>query len=195
MTLRLCVVLLMAIAAWPDTPRQSKVEREQRETLQELERDLARRRAVSDSAPTNRFLHDQAAKLIERAKSSRSDEYRFERLADAADNLLEASERLLNRRRSRDDDDDNTVEDISRRLERSYFRVQQADYFSQRTGDSDAPALARQARALYQQGRSAWDRKDYRTARSHAEAAASIVGALEDMAHAAARVADPPRLE
>jgi hypothetical protein len=169
-------------------------DRSSRRKLQELARKLERRTARSAAAEVNRFLHEQSAALIERAKEAQGSRYRFDRLSRAADDLLEASQRVFDSR-ERDKDDDEDQRDAARRLERTYFRVQQADYFARLSGHKDGAAFITHARALYQQARSAYDQRDYPKAHKLADAAGKIVGALERLAQAEVRVPDPPRLK
>ena len=161
--------------------------------LQELQRKLERRVAKAPTAEVNRFLHEHSAELIERASEAQENRYRFDRLARAADDLLEASERILDSREPNGEDEDRG--DAARRLERTYFRVQQAGYFARQSGRPDGDAFIRHARALYQQARTAYDQQDYPKADKLADAAGRIVSALERLAQAEVRVPDPPRLK
>lgn len=70
----------------------------------------------------------------------------------------------------------------------------QAEYFAGLSGESDAGAWVKHARALYQQGRSAYDAQQSRRARKLAEAAALVVSALQLLAQARASSQEPPRL-
>jgi hypothetical protein len=168
-------------------------DRSSKKKLQDLQRKLERRMARPSPTEVNRFLHQQGAALIERAKEARESRYRFDRLARAADDLLEASQRIFESRERDDDDEDRS--DAARRLERTYLRVQQADYFSQQSKQQDGDAFIRHARALYQQARTAYDQQDYPKADKLADAAGKIVSALERLAQAEVRVPDPPRLK
>lgn len=188
-------LLAIPVHAQPQSERE-RADRRQLKKLEDLDRKLSRRRAVPHPTSENRLLHEQASKLIERAKQNRTDRYRFERFAEAADDLLESSDDIFNSRKPSDkEDDDDRPEEVARRLERSYFRVQQADYFAKRSAEPDAGVLVKQATALYQQARGAWDAKQYLSARKLAEAASEIVSALENLAQAAVRVPEPPRIE
>jgi hypothetical protein len=164
-----------------------------RRKLHELQRKLERRMAKPSPADVNRFLHEQSAALIERAREAQESRYRFDRLCRAADDLLEASQRVFESGERDDEKEDRS--DAARRLERTYFRVQQADYFSRQSGHKDGDVFIRHARALYQQARTAYDHQDYPKADKLADAAGKIVSGLERMAQAEVRVPDPPRLK
>jgi hypothetical protein len=169
-------------------------DRSSRRKLQELARKLERRMERPAPTEVNRFLHERSAALIERARQAQESRYRFDRLSRAADDLLEASQRVFDSH-ERNNDDDEDQGDAARRLERTYFRVQQADYFARLSGHKDGPAFITHSRALYQQARSAYDQRDYPRAHKLADAAGRIVGALERLAQAEVRVPDPPRLK
>ena len=168
-------------------------DRNSKKKLQELQRKLERRMARASPTEVNSFLHQQSGALIERAIKAKGSRYRCDRLARAADDLLEASQRVFESRERDDDDEDRS--DAARRLERTYFRVQQADYFARQSRHKDGDAFIRHARALYQQARTAYDQRDYPKADKLADAAGKIVSALERMAQAEVRVPDPPRLK
>jgi len=196
------IVLVLAAGGAPggqgERRRESSEERaarRQRERLNELSRKLTRRLAAPQPSEANVFLHHQASALLERARQTRDDSYKFDRLCRAADALLEASEDIFDTRQPEEKPEPDDQEDAARRLERSYFRIQQGDYFAQHSGEVDAAAFLIQARALYQQARSAYDQKQYGKAEKLGEAAAEIVSALESLAQATVRVPEPPRLK
>jgi hypothetical protein len=137
------------------------------------------------------FLNQRASMLLERARQT-SEPYQFDRLRRAADALLEATQRIESR--AGEDNDKDDQEKAARTLQRHYFRVQQAEYFAKMSGDPDAALYIPHCRSLYQQARSAYDARKFDRARRLGEAASLVVGALENLAHAAVRVPDPPRL-
>ena len=172
----------------------SKRER-QREKIEDLSEKLERRLKVRNPSKENVFLHEHAAGLLVRLKQSGEDSYRFDRLARAADALLEASERIFEaREKDRDDDDDDDRRETALALQRDYFRLQQADYFARQSGEKDAKQYVKRARAVYQQARRAFDAQTYEKAETLGDAASYIVRALENLAQAAIRVPEPPRL-
>jgi len=178
-----------AVWAWDE----KKTEKRQDEKLKKLGETLSRRQAVTQPSELIRFLNARAAAILERARQSRSDNYVFERLAGAADDLLEAVEEVLEAA-SESESNPKEKAETARRLERYYFRVQQADYFAARSGEADAAAWVKHARGLYQQARGAYDAGLFKKARRLGGAADSIVDALESLAQASVRVPEPPRL-
>lgn len=173
--------------------RRSEAEKRQ-EKIQELARALARRAAYPSPGEEQKFLHGRAAALLERLKVNVPDAYVFGRVSRAVDDLLEASEEIQESREPERAAKPGEREETARELQRNYFRVQQAEYFAALSGESDAAAYVKHARALYQQGRSAFDAQQYRRARKLAEAAALVVGALERLAQARVSSQEPPRL-
>lgn len=188
----LIIAGLLACAAASADDR--KDEKRRKERFEELSQKLARRLREPRPAPESVFFHERAAGLLKNAKAAQADEYRFDRLCRAADALLEASERIFDSRERENDDEADDQRDAARKLERRYFRVKQADYFAQQAGAHENEYL-RYVRRLYQQARSAYDLRQYRTASLLGEAAVLTVDALERLAQAAVRIPDPPRLK
>jgi|DewCreStandDraft_4_1066084.scaffolds.fasta_scaffold11078_3 hypothetical protein len=81
------------------------------------------------------------------------------------------------------------------RLERAYFRLQQAEYFQTQSKDPRAKGLAQAGRQFYQKARRAYDRKEARDADEFAKVCEEIVRALEYLARTAAPAREPPRLK
>lgn len=187
------LVLALASGWVAARERRSEAERQQ-ERIQELRRKLARRSAMAPLSEEQKFLHARAAALLDRLKAMQ-DRYVFDRLSRAADDLLEASEEIFESRepaeRPRPEDRQEAVRD----LQRYYFRVQQAEYFAPLSGETDAALYVKHSRALYQQGRSAFDQGQYRRARKLAEAAALLVSALERLAQSRISGPEPPTLK
>jgi hypothetical protein len=168
-------------------------DRRQREKLAELTEKLNRRFDFLDPTTEQLWLHTQAAALLARAKSAQNDRYRFDRVAGATDALLEASERILEARRQ-DVRDENERAGAARALESDYFRVQQAEYFAKQGKETNAAEYTTLARSLYQQARRAYDRGEFKRARTLGDAAGYLARSLEALAQAAIRVPDPPRM-
>jgi hypothetical protein len=192
-----CVLALLAALSCAITAAQQdrKRERKQEEKLQEMSRKLHRRLTRSGAAPEHDFLHARVAAILERARGARADDYVFDRLLRAADDLLEASEELFESRTPERQPPDASQREAALDLQRYYFRVRQADYFAKLSREPDARLYVQHARSLYQQARRAYDAQQYRRARKLGEAAAEIVSALEKLAQAAVRIPEPPRLE
>ncbi len=171
----------------------------------EKERDRAQRRlqnletrarkigrpAIADETST--FLASETQRLIERTKSLDRSSYAFARMIEAIDDLLDARDDLESAHR--DEDERETREDTAKRLERAYFRVQQGDYFARLSADKNASEYVLRSRQLYQRGRSAYDRKEYRRANELASASGELVNVLENLAQAAVRRPEPPVLK
>jgi hypothetical protein len=115
------------------------------------------------------------------------------------DDLLDASDELRGARRPRDNDDSDGDEDkdrerTARELEQTYFRVAQGDYFARQSRDAHGNDYVRTAQRLYQQARAAYDAREYRRARHLADAAQEVIEGLENLAQAAVRIPEPPKL-
>ena len=168
---------------WPEHSRQ--------ERLDFLAKMLAWQTNLPDPCPESTFLHARAAELLERARQARTSDFQFDRLADATDDLLRASDRIV-RSRKAVQIDDNEKRDAAVFLQRCYFRAQQAAYFAELSGEKESKQYVTYARSLYQQSRSAYDARQYDRAQMLGDASSLIVSALEDIAHASLRVPDPP---
>jgi len=185
-----------SLAAWVVTGKERRSEAErQQEKIRELRKKLARRTGLAKAGEEQKFLHARAAALLDRLKPSAQDRYVFDRISRAAGDLLEASEEIAESREPEDRREPGDREQASRDLQRYYFRVQQAEYFAGLSGESDAAEYVKHSRALYQQGRSAYDAGQYRRARKLGEAAGLVVSALERLAQARFSAPEPPRLK
>jgi hypothetical protein len=140
------------------------------------------------------FLMRQTGLLLEQSRSLPQGSYKLHRLMEALDDLLDARDDLEDARRP-GSSDDHKREDTARRLERVYFRVQQADYFAKLSGEAHAAEYVLRARQLYQRARQAYDEKAYRQAVKLASASDELVNVLENLAQAAVRRPDPPVLK
>jgi len=192
----LAVTLLVAAAGAQNKDRRSgrSPERKKAETLKELSERLSRLSARTDLSAENRFLHAQVAAVQERARQAPAGSYLFDRLESAGDNLLDASEEILNAGRKPGENRESARVPTARELERTYFRVQQGDYFANQLKEPDAQELVRTARRLYQLARGAYDGGEYRRARGLAEACREVIGGLESLAQAAVPAPVPPKL-
>jgi hypothetical protein len=184
--------LLAAGGASLADSREEKRRREGEKKIAELSKKLERRLQIPEPSEENRFLHRQAASLLERTRQAIGDSYRFDRLARATDALLEASESIFDAREKRNKEDDQR--EVALELQKDYFRLQQAEYFARQSGEPDAELYVKHARALYQQARRAYDAGEYRKAEELGDASSYIVRALENLAQAAVRIPEPPRL-
>jgi hypothetical protein len=196
------VVLLLAVSLAPPAflPADEKSdEQEKVEDLNEQTDRLNRLASKPDLSEEQLFLHARVSELLDRARQAPAGSYLFDRLDSAIDDLLDSSGRL---QRIKTPDDDVEREDreseaqrrTARDLERTYFRVQQGEYFGEQSGDPKAGEYVRLAQRLYQQGRSAYDGGKYWRARQLADAAREVVDSLEGLAQAAVRIPELPRL-
>jgi hypothetical protein len=179
---------------------QQNAEAEKTEDLSKISGLLERLSLQPALTPENRFLHDSVARLLDRSRSAAAGSYLFDRLESAMDDLLEASEQILEssdaergRREDREDASE-ARQRTARELERSYFRILQGDYFASQSRESNGPEYVQVSRRIYQQARAAYDAGDYRRARTLAEAARSVIEGLESLAQAAVPIPEPPTL-
>jgi hypothetical protein len=193
------VVILFAPQARAEKRGKSQ-EQKHRERIEELQKKLVRRKAHPNPTAETAFLHQQAELLIRAAAGAPQQEYQFNRIARAADDLLECTERIFRagappKRHENNEDPEERRREAARDLQKHYFRLQQADYFARLSGDAHSADYIRISRALYQQARAAYDKRLYQKAEDLGSAAARIVSALENLAQARVNVPDPPRLE
>ena len=132
-------------------------------------------------------LLERAADLIDQAKSSKDNQFQYGRRLLAANAMLDAADRVLLtlKKEHNSDEDENDLRRAGFILRGCYFRVRQADYFAGISGDKKSEHYVKLASSLYQQGRSAYDAKEYGKARLLGDASTSVVFALECMAQAA----------
>ncbi|MBC7853703.1 MAG: hypothetical protein IAF94_09730 [Pirellulaceae bacterium] len=164
--------------------------------LEGLRRDLKRLVERLGTSPEKPFILTEGESLLARAKSEGEDSSRGRRFEEAAEDLINAGDQMRRLRQGSEGDDDpkELRARTARRLERSYFRVQQADYFAKWSDWKSSPAYVKMARQLYQRARSAYDRQSYTEAKRLAEASSELVNVLENLAQAAQVIPDPPRL-
>lgn len=115
-------------------------------------------------------------------------------LTDAAEALTRAVDHI---RHSRDNSPKGypSREAQAERLERTYFRLQQAEYFQKQSRDPRAKGLVQSARQFYQKARRAYDLRDSRGADEYAKVSEEVVKALERLARTAMPTREPPRLK
>lgn len=82
--------------------------------------------------------------------------------------------------------------EIADHLQRVYFRLQQADYFADASGDPDAKTLPFLARKFYEDARMAYDTGNWIPADEYAKSADDTIRGLENLAQAAAPEPPPP---
>ncbi len=108
------------------------------------------------------------------------------RMAEAADALLHVAEHQQHLRMEGEPKGPPPPVPIQDQLQRTYFRVQQADYFLSQAHDARAASFPKWSRDFYQLAVRAYERQDLITADENAKSAEDIVRALENLAQAAA---------
>lgn len=177
-----------ALGADEDDRRKRQIKK-----LNDLSVRLNREATDSVTTPEREFLHQRITELLARARKSTEDEYLFGRLADAIDDLLDASAEIENAYEDGPNDSD-TRERAARELEDTYFDLKQGEYFAKQSGDPYAGDYVKIGRRLYQSARAAYEQEEFAKARDLAEAAREVVDGLESLAQAAVRVPTPPKL-
>ena len=177
--------------------RRSTPEERKAETLQDVLTELNRLSAMPNLSQENRFLHERVSSLLELSGEAPANSDLLDRLESAMDDLLDASEHILDLSTDRLGRNE-TAEQIRRRtarqLEQTYFRIQHGDYFAGQSQESNGSEYVLTARRLYQLARAAYVAEDYRRARTVAAASREVIDALESLARAAVPIPDPPRL-
>ena len=130
-------------------------------------------------------LLEYATELIDQANSSKDNQFQHRRRLLAAGAMMDAADRVLLTLKPGRNSDENDLRRSGFVLQGCYFRVRQANYFAGISGDKKSDQYVKFASSLYQQGRSAYDAKEYGKARLLGEASTSVVFALECMAQAA----------
>ena len=131
-------------------------------------------------------LLEHATELINEAKAPDNNQFQHGRRLLAAGAMMDAADRVLLAQKADRNHDENDLRRAGYVLQGCYFRIRQADYFADISGDKKSSLSAKLASRLYQQGRSAYDAKEYGKARLLGEASTSVVFALECLAQAAA---------
>jgi hypothetical protein len=123
-------------------------------------------------------------------KTQANDLFAADRLVAASDAFIHAAEHPLHLeedpKRPRPD-----AQEIASHLQRVYFRLQQADYFAQTSGEENAKQLPGLARKFYEKSLQAYDKNDWFGADEFAKSADDTIRGLENLAQSAAP--PPPR--
>lgn len=112
--------------------------------------------------------------------------FQADRMAEAADALLHVAEHQQHLRMGGEPKGPPPPVPIQDQLQRTYFRIQQADYFLSQAHDSRAASFPKWSRDFYQLAVRAAERHDSVAAGENAMSAEDIVRALENLAQAAA---------
>jgi hypothetical protein len=153
--------------------------------LDETAKRLEKSKSLGPSTPEIEFLHARASELLERAKLSRENYFRFGRYIAATNALLEAGDKLFWLRKIERVPQEQDYWDAGPVLQFCHFRVKQADFFAPRSGEKNSDQYVIWSRSLYQQARSANDAREYQRARLLGDASSFIVLALEFIVQAA----------
>ena len=139
-------------------------------------------------------LLEHATELINQAKSSKDNQFQHRRRMLAADAMMDAADRVMITLKAKPSSDENDFRRADFILQGCYFKVRQASYFAGISGDKKTDQYVKLASKLYQQGRSAYDAKEYGKARLLGEASTSVVFALECIAQASAPSPPSPHI-
>jgi hypothetical protein len=189
----LCLLFLLVATPSAFADRKKSPDEKKQEEIRKASRQLS---AIDRNDPDQGFIRDRAQELLVRAEQAPAGSHQLERLFEALDDLFDASEELGKiARRAGENEKQPDAAGTARHLERTYFRVTQADYYARISGDPFGPDYVRTARRLYQAARREYDGRNFQRARRFAGAASEIVDTLENLAQAVVRVPDPPKLE
>ncbi|HTY61823.1 MAG TPA: hypothetical protein VMG30_06160 [Acidobacteriota bacterium] len=158
--------------------------------LEETAKRLEKSKAVSQQGSELEFLNARAAELLERAKSSRDNYFRFGRYIAAANAMLEASDRIVWLRKVERTPQEQDFWGAGFMLPGCYFRVRQAEFFASLSGEKNGEQYVNWSKSFYQQARVALDAREYQRSRLYADASSFIVFALECIAQAVVQVPD-----
>jgi len=189
-----CAGLYAQALPWPPPPKppaprqEAKKPWSKQDWLAGAQKRLESLKGITSPDAENadfKSLLERAADLMEQAKSSKDNQFQYGRLLLAANAMMDAADRVLLAQKSGKGPDEIDSRAADFILRGCYFRVRQADYFAGISGDKKSNQYVRLASSLYQQGRSAYDAKEYGRARLLGDASTSVVFALERMAQAA----------
>jgi hypothetical protein len=166
-------------AKWPDW-------------VEEAARRLEKTRISSPPGPDLEFLQSRASDLLDRAKASRDNYFRFGRFIAAANSMLEANDRIVWSRKIDRAPQEQDYWGAGLFLPGCYFRVRQAEFFASMIGEKNMDQYVIWSKSLYQQARGALDAREYQRARLLGDASSFIVFALESIAQATVQMPDTP---
>jgi hypothetical protein len=190
------ILLLLALSAGLVVGDDDDGSKRPERRLLRLENRAKKMSRLPEPADAGGFFVNESQRLVEQARARTGSPYEFDRILEALDDLLDAREDVAagqGSRPSRKEGDG--ARDTARRLERAYFRVQQAEYFARLSADKNGPEYVRRSRQLYQKARAAYDAQNFYRANKLASASTELINVLENLAQAAVRKPDPPVLE
>ncbi len=198
-----CFGLCPRAAAYPlFGPQQSKATDRWRpgeikgpDWIEEATKRLEKAKGANQSGPELEFLYAQASELVERAKSSRENYFRFGRFIAAANAILEAHDRIVWSRRIERTPQEQDYWGAGLFLPGCYFRVRQAEFFASLINEKGMDQYVIWSKSLYQQARGALDAREFQRARLLGDASSFIVFALESIAQAMVQMPDPAAIK
>ncbi len=160
--------------------------------LDETTKRLEKSKKISQPGPEIEFLQARASELLDRARQSRDNRFRFDRYIAATNSLLEAADRLVWVRKVERVPQEQDYWGIGMILQGYAFRVRQADFFASLIPEKNTEQYITWSKSFYQQARSAYDAREYQRARLFGDASSFIVFALECIAQATVQMSDAP---
>jgi hypothetical protein len=152
--------------------------------LAEILRRAALTRAVDKTAERalaySRVFAETGEKRLQAGQPFAAD-----RMAEAADAMLHVAEHQQHLRTGGEPKGPPPPVPLQDHLQRTYFRIQQADYFLSQAHDARAASFPKWSRDFYQLAVRAYERHDLVAADENAKSAEDIVRALENLAQAA----------
>jgi hypothetical protein len=165
--------------AWPKWPDQESLDSTFRETSKKLEIVKGLIRSGQDVE----ILQSKASDLLKRSKQAGDNLFKYERLLNASNALLDAAYGIILSRKA-----DRVPQDfwgVNKSLQYFYPRVQQAGFLANMSGEKNSEQYVTLVKTLYHQAQSACDAHEYQKAKYLADASSSILTALESIAQAA----------
>jgi hypothetical protein len=184
------------LGAEPQQPKGPEIwrpgDRKWPDWLEETAKRLEKAKSANPSGPEMEFMHSRASELLEKAKASRDNYFRFERYIAATNAMLEASDRIVWSRKIDHTPQEQDYWGAGLFLPGCYFRVRQADFFASLIGEKNMEQYVTWAKTFYQQARGAFDAREYQRSRLLADASWFLVWALECIAQATVQMPDTP---
>lgn len=178
-------------------PQQAKVpeiwrpgERKWPDWLEETAKRLEKAKNANAPGAEIEFLHSRASELLERAKASRDNYFRFDRFIAATNAILEASDRIVWSRKIEHAPQEQDFWGAGLFLPGCYFRVRQADFFASLIEEKNAEQYVTWTKSFYQQARGAFDAREYQRSKLLADASWFVVLAMECIAQATVQMPD-----
>ena len=199
----LCIGAISGIEAFPapeaQQPKGPEVwrpgEGKWPDWLEVTNKRLEKAKSANQSGPEIEFIHSRASELLERAKSSRENYFRFDRFIAATNAMLEASDRIVWSRKIERIPQEQDYWGAGLFLPGCYFRVRQAEFFASLIGEKNTEQYVTWSKSFYQQARGDYDAREYQRSRLLADASSFIVFALESIAQATVQMPDSPLIK